>query len=90
LLLQEIDQCLQSCAEVPGKRRDRLIFWLHYRQGLSANAISSLPAVGLTVKGVESVIYRLTGLVRGQIAGSPHARREGPEPGSKGLGPANS
>jgi RNA polymerase sigma-70 factor, ECF subfamily len=44
--------------------RDYAIFWLYYHHGLTANAISKLPAIGLTVKGVESTLLRVTKLVR--------------------------
>jgi RNA polymerase sigma-70 factor, ECF subfamily len=63
ILLEEIDTILLrlSGGEPP---RDRAIFWLYYRQGFTADAIAALPAVRLTVKGVESVIHRLTRTVR--------------------------
>jgi RNA polymerase sigma-70 factor (ECF subfamily) len=90
VLLREIDVCLQSFAGGPGNARDKLIFWLYYRQGMSAEAVASLPSIGLTVKGVESVILRVTRQIRGQIGkpldGSPV--RSGGE--QKGLGAANS
>ena len=44
--------------------RDRTIFWLYYRQGLTTKAIATLPAIGLTIKGVESTLGRLTKMVR--------------------------
>jgi RNA polymerase sigma-70 factor (ECF subfamily) len=67
VLLQEIDRYLEACSAGPEQRRDRLIFWLYYRQGLSAKAIATLSTVGLSAKGVESVILRLTRLVRERI-----------------------
>ena len=67
ILLKQIDQCLDTCSAGTEQQRDRLIFWLHYQQGMSAKAISSLPAVGLTAKGVASAILRLTRLVREQL-----------------------
>jgi len=48
-------------------RRDRNLFWLYYRQGLTADAISRIPAIGLTAKGVESALQRLTRLLRETI-----------------------
>jgi hypothetical protein len=36
---------------------------------MSAKGIAALPTVGLTAKGVESAIFRLTRLVREQIVG---------------------
>ena len=44
--------------------RDESIFWLYYEQGYTAKEISLLPAVGLTVKGVESTLQRLTRFIR--------------------------
>jgi len=69
ILLKQIDDTLR--AEIGGQNteRDRLIFWLHYRQGLSARAIASLPSISLTAKGVESTLLRLTRLVRAKISG---------------------
>jgi RNA polymerase sigma-70 factor (ECF subfamily) len=67
ILLKEIDQYLDECSVGPEQERDRLIFWLYYQQGFSAKAISALPTVGLTAKGVESAILRLTRLIRERI-----------------------
>jgi RNA polymerase sigma-70 factor (ECF subfamily) len=64
ILLQEIDQHLTRLVPVEDLPRSRLIFWLYYRSGLSASAIASLPNIGLTTKGVESALLRLTRLVR--------------------------
>jgi len=63
LLMKEIDGVL--CCGLPGEeaRRNRVIFWLYYRDGWSAPDIAKLPWVSLTVKGVESVVHRLTKLV---------------------------
>ena len=69
VLLKQIDSCLETCSEGSDRERDRLIFWLYYQQGMSAKAIAALPTVGLTAKGVESAIFRLTRLVREQIVG---------------------
>jgi RNA polymerase sigma-70 factor (ECF subfamily) len=48
-------------------QRDRQIFWLYYRQGLSAQAIARIPAMDLTPKGVESALRRMTQLLRETI-----------------------
>lgn len=68
ILISEIDACLQSCGKDSMQQRDRRIFWLYYRQGLSARAIASLPSIGLSTKGVESTILRLTRFVRSELA----------------------
>ncbi len=75
ILLSEIDDLLRSRASEDGHERDRTIFWLYYRHGLSARAIASIPSVGLTTKGVESAIVRLTRLVRESLAEPPAKMR---------------
>jgi RNA polymerase sigma-70 factor (ECF subfamily) len=65
ILLQEIDRILISL--MLGER-DREIFWLHYRQGLTASAIAEIPGYGLTAKGVESILHRLRGQLRARLA----------------------
>ena len=47
--------------------RDRNLFWLYYQQGMTADAISRIPAIGLSSKGVESALIRLTRLLRETI-----------------------
>ena len=69
VLLKEIADCLESCSVGPDHQRDCFIFWLYYQQGMTAKAIASLPSVGLTAKGVEAAIFRLTRLVRELIVG---------------------
>ena len=44
--------------------RDRRLFWLHFRHGMTAEAISRIPTMGLGAKGVESALIRLTRLLR--------------------------
>jgi RNA polymerase sigma-70 factor (ECF subfamily) len=63
ILIHEIDEHLTS-----GSERDRQIFWLYYRHGMTARAIAAIPGIGLTQKGVESVILRLTSHVRNRLA----------------------
>ena len=75
ILLNEIDDLLRRRASEAGHERDRTIFWLYYRQGLSARAIASIPSVGLSTKGVESAIVRLTRLVRESMAELPAKTR---------------
>lgn len=67
VVFREIELCLNNCTEGPTQERDRIVFWLYYQQGLSAKAIAALPTIGLTVKGVESVIFKLTRLIRDQM-----------------------
>jgi RNA polymerase sigma-70 factor, ECF subfamily len=84
VLVREIDACLQAVLAGPNSERDRKIFWLYYRVGLAASAIAVLPTIGLTTKGVESTILRLTRQVRERLAGrtegSSSLRPEGIRP----------
>jgi RNA polymerase sigma-70 factor (ECF subfamily) len=67
ILLGQIDDCLASVAVGGTAARDRRIFWLYYRHGMTPRAISAIARLGLTPKGVESVLHRLTVLVRRHI-----------------------
>ncbi|MEI9980900.1 MAG: sigma-70 family RNA polymerase sigma factor [Edaphobacter sp.] len=73
-LLQELDQLLV----VSETERDRNIFWLYYRQGYTTRDIASMPDLGLTQKGVESCIHRVTQSLRDVVNCPP-----------KGLPPQN-
>jgi RNA polymerase sigma-70 factor (ECF subfamily) len=71
ILCKEIDEHLKHCLTGPDPERDRTIFWLYFRQGMSTKEIASLPSiVGLTTNGVGSVIERLKHGIREQIVGS--------------------
>ncbi|MBZ5508546.1 MAG: sigma-70 family RNA polymerase sigma factor [Acidobacteriia bacterium] len=74
ILFREVNQCLNEHASDPNFTRDHTIFWLYYRQGFTAKAISQLPGIGLGVKGVESTLVRLTGMLRARLA-IPRKRR---------------
>jgi RNA polymerase sigma-70 factor (ECF subfamily) len=65
-LLEQLDRKLLSAPKIIGAR-DRALFWLYYRQGFTAEEISRLPAAGLTPKGVESALRRVTTWLRGEI-----------------------
>jgi RNA polymerase sigma-70 factor (ECF subfamily) len=65
ILLRQIDDALVAAGEDKG--RNRLIFWLHYRDGLTASAIASLPGIDLTTKGVESILLRMTRMIRSHM-----------------------
>ncbi|WP_263358516.1 sigma-70 family RNA polymerase sigma factor [Acidicapsa ligni] len=69
ILMAQLDDLLRRDA-VSVSDRDRTLFWLYYRQGLAAEAISRIPAIGLTPKGVESALRRLTKLLRDMILAS--------------------
>jgi RNA polymerase sigma-70 factor, ECF subfamily len=67
LLVGKVAACLEGIASGQTGDRDRRIFWLYYRAGLSASAIATLPTIGLSTKGVESTILRLTRAVRQRL-----------------------
>lgn len=64
IMLHEIDRLLATCSDDATLQRDGAIFWLYYRYGLTCNAIAGIAYMGLTVKGVESTILRLTRRVK--------------------------
>jgi RNA polymerase sigma-70 factor, ECF subfamily len=70
IFLDQIDGYLRQGLRGPDQERDRTIFWLYFRQGMSTQEIASLPTIGLGAKGVGSVIERLKGCVREQILGT--------------------
>src|SRR6202453_4620199 len=65
-LFGQLDKKLKSASKTIGER-DRAIFWLYYRQGFTAEEIARLPASGLTAKGVESALRRMTGWLRDEL-----------------------
>jgi RNA polymerase sigma-70 factor, ECF subfamily len=69
VFLNEIDEHLKRCLAGSDQERDRMIFWLYFRQGMSTKEIASLPTIGLGAKGVGSVIERLKHGIREQILG---------------------
>jgi RNA polymerase sigma-70 factor (ECF subfamily) len=76
-LLEQLDRKMLSAPKIIGPR-DRALFWLYYRQGFTAEEISRLPAAGLTPKGVESALRRVTTWLRGEIDRAPVPGPAGP------------
>jgi RNA polymerase sigma-70 factor (ECF subfamily) len=68
LIIEKVAGLLATGTTGPSAERDRQIFWLYYRVGLTASGIASLPKFGLSTKGVESILLRLTRQVRQQLA----------------------
>jgi RNA polymerase sigma-70 factor (ECF subfamily) len=76
VLFAELDRRLRAA---PGaiSERDRAIFWLYYLQGLTAEEIADLPVAGLSAKGVESALRRVTQWLRGELKSrKPGSQRE--------------
>ena len=91
ILLKQIDLFLTRFLAAEELARSRKIFWLYYRTGLSASAIAALPGIGLSTKGVESTLLRLSRLVRANLAGGPGTKVSSESPSEeKGLRPAGS
>jgi RNA polymerase sigma-70 factor (ECF subfamily) len=90
VLIREVAYHLDRCTSGPQQDRNRKVFWLYYRTGLSAREIAALPGVGLNTKGVESLILRLRREVRGRIAAGSASNQSKPTPPSEGILPAQS
>jgi RNA polymerase sigma-70 factor (ECF subfamily) len=69
--LDEIDRLLERSVDSPSAPRDRWIFWLHFRLGMTSQSISRIPSVGLTPKGVESSISRTLRFIRKSLRIEP-------------------
>jgi RNA polymerase sigma-70 factor (ECF subfamily) len=65
-ILGQLDGLLRLFPETVSVR-DRNLFWLHYRHGMTAEAISRIPVLKLSPKGVESKLRRLTRLLRNTV-----------------------
>ena len=63
----QIDEHLKRGLTGPDQERDRMIFWLYFRQGMSTKEIASLPTIGLGAKGVGSVIEKVKHCIRDQV-----------------------
>ena len=90
VFLKEIDEHLKHVLTGPDQERDRTIFWLYFRQGMSTKEIASLPTIGLGAKGVGSVIERLKHGIREQILGVRSDSDDSEEEESKANFLANS
>lgn len=64
LLLLEIDTELINARF---SNEERLLFWLYYRNGFTAAALSQRPATTLSLKGVESLLGRMARSVRARL-----------------------
>jgi RNA polymerase sigma-70 factor (ECF subfamily) len=73
LQLEQLDRILTQLTAGKDQARKRAIFWLRHRQGLTASEIASIPSIGLTTEGVESVLMRLAAMIRAHlISSAPH------------------
>jgi RNA polymerase sigma-70 factor (ECF subfamily) len=67
LQLDQIGKILRQVTAGKDQERKRTIFWLRHRFGLTASEIASIPSIGLTTEGVESVLMRLAAMIRGHV-----------------------
>jgi RNA polymerase sigma-70 factor (ECF subfamily) len=67
LQLDQIEKILRQVTAGKDQERKRTIFWLRHRFGLTASEIASIPSIGLTTEGVESVLMRLATMIRGHV-----------------------
>jgi RNA polymerase sigma-70 factor (ECF subfamily) len=73
VLFKEIEEFLSAnCA----REKHQAVFWLYYRDGMTAKAIASGSGLGLSTKGVESIILRLTRQVRTRFHIAPRGTRK--------------
>jgi RNA polymerase sigma-70 factor, ECF subfamily len=70
LRLEQVDKILIEVTAGKDHERKRAIFWLRHQQGLTASEIASIPSIGLTTEGVESVLMRLGIMIRNHIISS--------------------
>jgi RNA polymerase sigma-70 factor (ECF subfamily) len=66
VFLGQLDAMMRQAPETVSER-DRTIFWLYYRQGFTAEEIARVTKTGLTAKGVESALRRVTQWVRAEM-----------------------
>ncbi len=78
VLFGRIDALLEGAGPAESLERDRSAFWLYYRQGFTAKEIADKPAMGLTVKGVESLLFRMVAALRRELAPQDQKGFDGP------------
>lgn len=87
VLVSEIESWLNKLVTGKDADKQKAIFWLFYRYQMTAASIAQIEALGLTTKGVEAVIHRLTQRLRDKL--SPTERHGlATLAGSKGTGEA--
>lgn len=74
VLFKEIDEFLNARHI---REKHQAVFWLYYRDGMTAKAIASVSGLGLSTKGVESIILRLTRQIRSRFHITSRSRKLG-------------
>ena len=65
--LRQIDEIVGTFFSGEILARNRAIFWLNHRDGMTAQAIASIPGIGLNTKGVESILRRMAHMIQSHI-----------------------
>ena len=87
LVVDEIDAVLRADLTGAAGARDRQIFWLKHRHGMTAKAIAAIPAFRLTESGVEASLCRALRILRRKWAITQEFVRENrPYEGVDGTG----
>ena len=90
VLIKEVEDALWEVTGPEGER-DRTIFWLHHRQGFTAEEIAGFEFLHpLSVKGVESALHRLKVAVRERLTDKAAAYVAAQEQEEKGVSPKSS
>ncbi|ABF43244.1 sigma-24, ECF subfamily [Candidatus Koribacter versatilis Ellin345] len=74
VLVGQIARALEQVTSGSDARRDQMVFWLYYRDGLTASSIATIPGIGMTTKGVESLLFRLTRGIRDRLVSTAEQR----------------
>ena len=74
VLMEQINAFLAAEASL----KERTIFFLYYKQGLTAKEIAAVPGLQLSVKGVESQLQRTTTWIRKRMSGDEGFAAGGP------------
>jgi RNA polymerase sigma-70 factor (ECF subfamily) len=90
LLIKDVQRHLRDCTTGPEQARNCRIFWLYYQAGLTASAIGSLPEIGLTTKGIESLIFRITRELRERMVIPGQQSASSTRSTAEGIRPAES
>ena len=69
VLQRELEDMAHDIAD---GERERLVFFLYYRQGFTTSKIARIPGIGLSQKGVESCIHRLTERLKKKVVGEAY------------------
>jgi RNA polymerase sigma-70 factor, ECF subfamily len=70
LQIERVDKALRLLTTGKDQERKCMVFWFRHRHGMTASEIAAIPAIGLTTEGVESMLMRLTALIRAHFMGS--------------------